>query len=202
MASARRRMARRSPVTSPTMRIAKPGPGNGWRATIPRQAEFAADAPRPEQQTQRFDKGEFEVVRRPPTLWWLLMLAAAAAAGSDDVRIQGPLDEEVDLLPAAARSPSTSVTAPSKEPDELASDDLVWPRIADAGQPLRTRLGGIDRHQACTGGGDEVLLHLFALTLTKQTVIDEHAGQPVTDGALASQRRQPPPNPRRRTGRR
>lgn len=34
------------------------------------------------------------------------------------------------------------------------------------------------------GGGDEVVLHLLALAGAQQAVVDEHAGQTITDGAL------------------
>ena len=48
----------------------------------------------------------------------------------------------------------------------------------------RNRSADIDGDQLGAGGGDEVALHLRALARPQQTVVDEHAGQPVADGAL------------------
>ena len=42
----------------------------------------------------------------------------------------------------------------------------------------------VDGHQPGPGRGHEIPLHLFALTRPQQTMVDEHTGQPVTDGAL------------------
>ena len=49
---------------------------------------------------------------------------------------------------------------------------------------LEEPVGHIDRDQIGAGGGDEVALHLRPLAGPQQTVVDEHACQPVADGAL------------------
>ena len=53
----------------------------------------------------------------------------------------------------------------------------------------REELGGRVHHvQPDPGGGHEVLLDLLRLALAQQPVVDEHAGQPVSDGPLDQRR--------------
>ena len=83
MASAARRISARSGVTSPMMRTARPGPGNGWRQTISsRQAELLADRPDLvlEQQPQRLDEVEVQVLGQPADVVVGLDVGRAAAA--------------------------------------------------------------------------------------------------------------------------
>ena len=49
-------------------------------------------------------------------------------------------------------------------------------------------VGDVDGDQVGAGGGDEIALHLRPLAGAQQTVVDEHAGQPVADGALHQRR--------------
>ena len=75
--------------------------------------------------------------------------------------------------------------APSNDADELAADDLALAlRVGDPGQRVEEPLGGIDRHQLDAGRGHVVPLDLLALARPQQTVVDEHAGQLVTDGPM------------------
>ncbi len=79
MASALRSVSRRSAVTSPTMRMPRPGPGKGWRETI----SSGTPSSRPTARTSSLNRvrsgstsSNCRSSGRPPTLWWLLMLAA------------------------------------------------------------------------------------------------------------------------------
>ena len=68
-------------MTSPMIRMPRPGPGNGWRHTIDgRQAELLADQADLvlEERAQRLDQLELRSSGRPPTLWWDLMLEVPA----------------------------------------------------------------------------------------------------------------------------
>jgi hypothetical protein len=70
MASAMRRIESRSAVTSPTMRMARLGPGKGWRQTIASGTELEthlADLVL-EQHAQGLDQLELQVVGQPTDL--------------------------------------------------------------------------------------------------------------------------------------
>ena len=56
------------------------------------------------------------------------------------------------------------------------------------GQGRKERLGLVRHLQTDAGGGHEVLLDLFGLTLAQQPMVDEHAGETVADGALHERR--------------
>src|SRR5260370_37364664 len=69
--------------------------------------------------------------------------------------------------------------------DELPADDLALAlRVGHAGQRGHERPGLVRHRELDAGGGDEVVLDLFGLTLAQQAMVDEHAGQAVTAGAL------------------
>ena len=53
---------------------------------------------------------------------------------------------------------------------------------------LEEPVGDVDGDQVGAGGCDEIALHLRALAGPQQAVVDEHAGQPVADGALHQRR--------------
>ena len=65
-------------VTSPTMRMPRPGPGNGWRPTM----TSGRPSSRPIARTSSLNRvrsgstsSNCRSSGRPPTLWWLLMFA-------------------------------------------------------------------------------------------------------------------------------
>ena len=92
-------MSSRSRVASPpTIRIARPGPGNGWRQTSRSgQPELGADRAHLvlEQRPQRLDELELEVVGQPAdVVVGLDRRRAGAAAGLDHVGVERALDEE------------------------------------------------------------------------------------------------------------
>ena len=78
IASASRNKSRRSCVTSPTMRIPRPGPGNGWRQTISSGSPNSNPTCRTSSLNRVLSgstKVNFKSSGNPPTLWWDLMLA-------------------------------------------------------------------------------------------------------------------------------
>ena len=104
IASASRRMSRRSRVTAPMIRIAEPGAGERVAPDdLGGQAELLADEAHLvlEQRAQRLDQLELEVVGQPADVVVRLDVGGARSpAGLDDVGIERALDQEGDLLPS------------------------------------------------------------------------------------------------------
>ena len=185
MASAARSVSSRSWVTSPMIRMPRPGPGE----RLPPddrlgQPELGADPAHLvlEQRPQRLDQLELEVVRQAADVVVALDRGrAGAAAGLDDVRVERALHEEAD-----ARSLRGDLGRRGLEhPDELPADDLALGLgVGDARERGEEPVGGVDGVQARARGGHEVALHLRALARPQQPVVDEHAGQPIADGPL------------------
>ena len=207
MASAARSTSSRSAVTSPTMRMPRPGPGNGWRHTMSSGTpELEADLAHLvlEQQPQRLDELELQVVGQSADVVVRLdVRRAGAAAGLDDVRVERALHEELDRVVAVARVRADDVARRLLEdPDELAADDLaLLLGVGHPGQRGQEALARVDDDEVDAGRRDEVLLDLLGLTRAQQPVVDEDAGQLVTDGPL-HQRRGHRRSPRRRRARR
>ena len=81
MRSAARKVSNRSSVTSPMIRIPRPGPGNGCRFTI----SSGKPSSRPTARTSSLNSNRNGSTSwnsrssgNPPTLWWLLMFAVPA----------------------------------------------------------------------------------------------------------------------------
>src|SRR6185369_10629006 len=96
MWSARRRISRLSAVTSPMMRMARPGPGNGCRPTI----SSGRPSSRPTCRTSslnssRSGSSSWNGSRsgNPPTLWWVLMVPDAPALLLGIAHAREPLEE-------------------------------------------------------------------------------------------------------------
>ena len=195
IASASRRMSSRSRVTSPMIRMPRPGPGNGLAPDdLGRQAELLADQADLvlEQRAQRLDQLELEVVgQAADVVVGLDVGGAGAAAGLDDVGVERALDQE--RRPArrcAAASPTISASAASKT--RMNSRPMILRFSSGSLTPAsasRNRFGGVDHVQRDAGRGDEVALDLLGLALAQQPVVDEHAGQPVADRPLHERRR-------------
>jgi hypothetical protein len=153
-----------------------------------RQAEFGADLPHLvlEQPAQGLHQAELQVIGEPAHVVVRLdRRGARAAARLDHVRVQRPLDQELARLAVLAGLGGDLPGRPLEGPDELPADDL--PLLLGVGHPgqrgqERPCLGGHGEPDA--GGGHEILLDLLGLALAQQAVIDEHAGEPVADGAL------------------
>ncbi len=88
MASALRSRASRSSVTSPSTRMARPGPGKGWRFT----EASGSPSSRPSRRTSSLKSSRngstspsFITSGSPPTLWWLLMVALGPLKETDSM---------------------------------------------------------------------------------------------------------------------
>ncbi|MGY3680318.1 hypothetical protein ACVWXU_003941 [Streptomyces sp. TE33382] len=110
---------------------------------------------------------------------------AGAAAGLDDVRVEGALDEEGDILARRAGLRDELGLGLLEDADELAADDLpLLLRVGDPGEGVEEALLGVDDLERDARGGDEVLLDLLGLALAHQPVVDVDTGQLGADGLL------------------
>ncbi len=176
-------------MTSPTIRMPRPGPGNGCRQTIASgQPQLEADLAHLvlEQRAQRLDQGELQVVRQAAdVVVGLDVRGARAAAGLHDVRVERALHQEVDRLAVRTGLGDHLAGGLLEDPDELAPDDLaLLLGVADAGQRVEEALRGVGHLQPYAGRRDEVTLHLLGLALAEQAVVDEHAGELVAHGTV------------------
>src|SRR4051812_12388871 len=102
----------------------------------------------------------------------------------DDVRVEGPLNEEAHLA-GRARLLQDLTGSLLEDPDELTADDLaLLLRVGDAGESVHEAVGRVHDLELHPGDGDEIALDLFGLARPQQAVVDEDAGQLIADGAL------------------
>ena len=89
------------------MRIASPGPGNGWRHTIASGRPSSSPTARTSSLNsalQRLDQLELQVVGQPADVVVALDVGGAgAAARLDDVGVERALHEELDVAVALGR---------------------------------------------------------------------------------------------------
>ena len=116
-------------MTSPTMRIPRPGPGERL-APHDRLGEPELEAHPAhlvlEQRAQRLDQRELEVVGQAADVVVALDVGGAgAAAGLDDVGVERALHEEVDGLAVGAGVGHDLAGGLLEHPDELAPDGLA-----------------------------------------------------------------------------
>ena len=169
--------------------MARPGAGERLAADDRlRQAELLPHPPHLvlEQRAQRLDQAELQVIGQPADVVVRLDVGrAGAAARLHHVRVQRALDQELAGLAVLAGLGGDLPGRALERADELPADDLALAlRVGHPGQRGQERLGLVRHHEPDPGGGHEVLLHLLRLALAQQPVIDEHAGQPVANGAL------------------
>ena len=176
------------------MRMPSPGPGNGWRQTI----ASGRPSSRPTRRTSSLNSARSgstsENCRssgRPPTLWCDLMLAVpVAATGLDDVGIERALHEEFDRLAVRPGGGDDVACRLLEDPDELTADRLALVLgVGEPGERVEEALGRVGHDELHAGRLDIVALDLLRLALAQQTVVDEHAGQLVTDRAVHQRRR-------------
>ena len=144
--SASRSVSSRSAVTSPMIRIARPGPGNGWRRTIasgrPSSRPTSPDLVL-EQVAQRLDQLEAQVGgQAADVVVGLDLLGGLRLRGRalDDVGIERALGQEVDGADLERLL--------LEDPDELVADDLaLLLGVLDAGQPGQEALARVDHDQ-------------------------------------------------------
>ena len=168
------------------MRIARPGPGKGWRQTIRSGRPSSAPTARTSSLNSIRSGSTSSKSRssgRPPTLWWDLIVAApVAAAGLDHVRVERALDQEADVLELRRLL--------LEDADELLADDLalalgvVDARRAGRGSAPRRRRGRAGCRTVAEGLDD-----LLGLVHAHQAVVDEDAGELLADRPVDEQRR-------------
>ena len=185
MASASRRMSSRSSVTSPMMRMARPGPGKGCRQTMSSGRPSSSPTTRTSSlKSMRSGSTRSKSMSsgRPPTLWCDLILAAVAGARLDDVGVERALHQEVGL--------ADLVRLLLEDADELLADDLaLLLGVGDAGQLGQEALLGLHVHQRHVEVAAEGVLHLLALVLAHEAVVHEDAGELVADRLVGEQGR-------------
>src|SRR6185437_8343611 len=99
------------------------------------------------------------------------------------------LDQEAAVLAVLAGLVIDLAGGPLEGADELAADDLaLLLGVFDAFEGGKEDIGFVHHLELDAGGGDEVLLDLFGLTLAEQPVVDENAGQALSDGPLDERR--------------
>ena len=144
MASARRTRSRRVSVTSPRMRTASPGPGNGWRQI----RSSSMPSARPSCRTSSLKSCRSGSTRanrirsgRPPTLWWLLIVADCPTTDTLSMTsgYSVPCARKSNEPSDCARSSNTSMN--------------VRPMIfrfcsgsVDAGEASQEQVAGVDGH--------------------------------------------------------
>ena len=176
-------------MTAPTMRIARPGPGKGWRQTISaRQAELDADLADLvlEEGPQRLDELELQVVGQPADVVVRLDVAPRPRRRRDSTTsgYSVPCTRNSTARRRARLGDDLALGA-LEGADELASDDLaLLLGVAHAVERVEERLRRVDDLQRDAGRGHEVALDLLGLALAEQAVVDEHTGQLVADRAL------------------
>ena len=128
------------------MRMASPGPGNGWRLTkARRQAELAAQRPHLvlEQLAQRLDQLEPHALGQPADIVMRLdggRRAAGRRHALDHVGIERALRQEIDLADLLGLG--------LEHIDEQLADHLaLLLGIGDAGKRIEEARAGIDRDQ-------------------------------------------------------
>ena len=100
----------------------------------------------------------------------------------DDIGVQGPLHQKAHL--------SDTIRFSLKALDEETPNDLPFPfRIGDRLQAFEKFRGAIKTPQVELEMGRKGLLNLRSFLATQQAVVDEHAGQLLSDGTMGQRRR-------------
>ena len=169
------------------IRIARPGPGNGWRQTIALgQAELLADAPHLvlEQQAQRLDELQLHVLGE-----------AADVVVRLDLRGDARRCRPTRSRPSRACPARGSAASPSfarlllEDADELLADASASPRgRSTPGEPREEALLRLDVDERHVEVAAEGLDDLLGLVLAQQAVVDEDAGELVADRLVHEQR--------------
>ncbi len=173
------------------MRIARPGPGERL-APHHRLGQTELEADRAhfvlEQRLQGLDQLELQVVGQAADVVVALdVRGSGAAARLDDVGVERALHEELDVAPPS-NGPSAAMTSAATSSNVRMNSVPMILRLVSGSVTSRERveelLRRVDDHEPDAGGGDVVALHLLALALAQQPVVDEHAGELITDRAV------------------
>ncbi len=118
-------------------------------------------------------------------MWWVLIFWAlwvSCEVELDDVGIERALGEEVDVAELAGLG--------VEDLDEGAADAApLLLRVGHTGQGAQEALGGVDVHQVDVALVAHDLDDALTLGAAEQAVVDEHAGELVTDGVVHQRRR-------------
>ena len=181
-------MSSRSAVTSPRIRIARPGTGERL-AQDHRLGQPEPDPHPPhlvlEQVAQRLDELEAEVGRQPADVVVGLDLLGGLRLRRrrfDDVGVERPLRQEVD--------PPELGRLLLEDADELVADDpALLLGVLDAGQAGEEALAGVDHHEVHPEVALEGDAEQLQFLLAHQAVVDVDAGQPIPDRPVDERRR-------------
>ena len=134
-----------------------------------------------EEFAERFDEGEFHILRKPPYIVMGFDGGSGSRAGFHDVRIEGALDEEFHVFQL--------VCFFLEGVDEFSADGLsLLFRFGDAFQEGHEMLGCIDVHQLHVEFVGESIYYLFCFAETEEAVVYEDAGELVADGSMNEHR--------------
>ena len=180
-------MATRSAFTSPMMRMARPGPGNGWRPVIDGgNAEGGAELAHLvlEELAQRLDELEPHALGQAADVVVALdgLRRALERHRLDDVRIERALGEELRRRAAACASSSNTSMKVTPMIRRFFSGSVMPARRS------RNSVAGIDRLDAEMEGVAEELHDPLRLVAAQDAVVDEDAGELIADGAVDQRR--------------
>ena len=134
-----------------------------------------------EQRPQGLDEFEVHVVGKTTDVVMALDLGCVLGSGFDDIRVQRSLHEETGVV-------ETDLRILEDTDEEFADRLALFLGIGDAFESIEESIAGADMDQFDSLMTLERLDDLFALALTHQARIDEHAGELRTDG-LVNERR-------------
>ena len=129
-----------------------------------------------EEFAQRLDQFEMHSLRQPPDVVMRLdrLRRSLDRHRLDDVRIHSPLNQKID-------GPHLLCFF-FKDLDEFPANDLALAfGLGNAGKEIQEAVGGIHSANVQVEIVAKQRKHLFKFVLSKQAVVDEHAGQPIAD---------------------
>ena len=137
-------------VISPGQRIARPGPGNGWRPT----KASGRPSSRPSARTSSLNSSRsgstsFMFMRsgRPPTLWWHLIVTDGPPV-NDTLSITSGIERALREEAAGAAAPAIFLASASNTSMNRRADGLALGlRVGDARERLEEQRRGVDMDQ-------------------------------------------------------
>ena len=167
------------------IRIASPGPGERLPPHHPLgHAELLADAAHLvlEEEPERLDELHRHVLGQPADVVVRLDLGgdAVGPARLDHIRVERPLDEELDVAELGRLL--------LEDADELLADPVaLLLRLGDALEPREEALLRLDVHERDLEVAAERLRHLLGLVRAHEAVVDEDAGELIADRLVDEQ---------------
>ena len=139
-----------------------------------------------EQGAQRLNKLKTKVFRQAAHIVVALDISrTVAASGLHNIGVQRPLNKELHFPAFAAGLRNNITRSLLKSTDKFLADDLTLTfRLAHPFKRVKEILGSIYSNQFYPCRLNEVMPDLFNLTFAEETVIYEHACQPVADSFM------------------